>query len=77
MGLERGVYAKMGGDMVPLCASCAAVDPLASETEVVCRFTADVVVAEMVVESLWVCVGLCAGFPLAFVLGRGRRVDGL
>jgi hypothetical protein len=44
----------MAGDMVPLCAGGATVLPLAGETEVVGALAAYVLVAEMVVEGLWV-----------------------
>jgi hypothetical protein len=54
MGLERGVNSEMGSDVVTLCAGGAAVLPSAGETEVVGALSADVVVAEMVVERLWI-----------------------
>jgi hypothetical protein len=54
MGLEGGVHPEMAGDMVPLCAGGATVLPLAGETEVVGALAAYVLVAEMVVEGLWV-----------------------
>lgn len=76
MGLERGVDAEMGGDVVALCAGCAAVPPPAGQTEVVCRLAADVVVAEVVVEMLGVDEGLGARVPETLVRrgggGRGR-----
>jgi len=59
---------KMAGNMVSLCTSSVAVDPLTGETEVVSRLSANVVVAEMVVKSLWVSVVERAVLPHAFVL---------
>lgn len=76
MGLERGVDAEMGGDVVALCAGCAAVLPPAGQTEVVRRLAADMVVAEVVIEMLGVDEGLGARVPETLVRrgggGRGR-----
>ena len=58
--------------MVALCACCAAVLPLAGEAEVVCALPADVVVAEVVVEGLWVGEALRAVDPeTGVVVGGG------
>ena len=54
----------MRSDVVSLCACCTAVLPGAGKTEVVCAFAADMVVAEMVVESLWIWEGARASVPL-------------
>jgi hypothetical protein len=56
---------EMTSDMVALGTGRATVLPLASETEVVCALSADVVVAEMVVEHLCVFEALGTLFPLA------------
>jgi hypothetical protein len=44
----------MTSNMVALCAGCSAVLPFAGEAEIVCALPANVVVAEMMVESLGV-----------------------
>lgn len=44
----------MACDMISFCTSSSAVFPLASEAEVVCALSAYVVIAEMIVEGLWV-----------------------
>lgn len=44
--------------MVSLCTCRSAVFPRTSETQIVGTLATDVVVAEMVVESLWVSEGL-------------------
>jgi hypothetical protein len=71
MGLQRGVYSEMASDVVPFGAGSSAILPLASETEVVCALATDVLVAEMVVEGLWVGECLGAVLPLA-LLGVDR-----
>ena len=50
-------------DVISFCASCSTVLPLASETEVVCAFPADVYVAEVGVECFWIWEGLRALEP--------------
>jgi hypothetical protein len=55
--IRQGGTSEMAGDVVSLCASCAAVLPLAGEAEIVGALATDVVVAEMVVEGLWVIEG--------------------
>ena len=67
MWLEGGVDSKMAGDVVTLSAGCAAVLPFAGEAEVVGALAADVVVAEMHVECLWVRGKLGAPLPLAWM----------
>ena len=62
---------EMAGNVVTLRTGGAAVLPVAGETEVVCALAADVVVAEMVVEGLWVGEGADAVLPVAAVLGVG------
>lgn len=73
--LEGCVDSEMTGDMVTLCTGCTAVLPLAGETEIVGALSADVVVAEMVVEGLGVDKGLSTILPETFV-GRGRGWGG-
>jgi len=72
---ETKVTSEVTGDVISLRASCTAVLPLASETKVVSTLSADVVVAEMVVENFGVSVWLSAVDPKTdqgrFV--RGRR----
>jgi len=54
-GGEGGLRtSEVTGDMITFCTGGAAVPPLAGETEVVGALPANVVVAEMVVERLWV-----------------------
>ena len=69
---------EMTGDVIALCACCAAVFPFAGETEVVGALATDVVVAQMVVEDLWVCKGARAALPETSVgrLGAGCRDGG-
>lgn len=67
----------MACNVIALSTGGATVLPVAGETEVACAFAADVVVAEMVVEGLWVWHELVAADPLAGVgggilLGSGR-----
>jgi hypothetical protein len=57
--------------VVPLGAGGAAVLPPAGETEIVGALSAYVVVAEMVIEGLWVGKGEGAVEPLAAVEGLG------
>ena len=57
--------------MVALCACDGAVLPLACEAEVVGALAANVVVAEMVVEDLWVAEVEGAVDPLAPVCVPG------
>lgn len=59
---------KMTGNVVALCTSSIAVDPFASQTEVIGRLSTNVVVAEMVIESLGVSVGESTVLPETFVL---------
>ena len=66
----------MTGNVVALCAGRSAVLPLAGETEVVCAFPANVVIAKMVVEDLWVDISLGAALPetpVGLVGGVSRR----
>ena len=58
--------------MVSFSTSSATVLPLAGETEIVGALSANVVVAEMVIEGLWVCKGERAVKPLTAVEGLGR-----
>ena len=44
-------------NVIPLGTRSSAILPFASKAEVVCALPADVVVAEMVVEGLWVGEG--------------------
>lgn len=61
--------------MISLCASCAAILPLTSETKVIGALSADVVVTEMVIEDFGVEVRLAAVGPETdhgwLVRGRG------
>ena len=64
MDSGRGsVTSEMTGDMISLRASCTTVLPLASETEVVRALSADVCVAEVVVEEFGFREGLAAVDP--------------
>lgn len=62
----------MAGYVVTLCAGGTTVLPLAGETEIVGALATDVVVAEMVVESLGVGKGLTAVDPETLVGSRLR-----
>jgi len=66
----------MAGDVVSLSTGGSAVLPLACETKIVCALAADVVVAEMVVEGLWIRICLGAVLPETSV-GRLGRLLGL
>lgn len=79
MGLERSMDSEMAGDMVPLSAAGATVLPFACETQVVGALAADMVVAEMVVEDLWVGEREGAVLPETLVLDGGlcRRLGRL
>lgn len=72
-GEGKGRTSEMARDVVAFCAAGAAVSPLASETEIVCRLSADVFVAEMVVEQLWVGESVGAAVPFAEERVRGHR----
>ena len=54
VGLEGSMNAKMRGDMVALCTGGTAVLPLAGQTEIVGGLAADMVIAQVIVEVLWV-----------------------
>jgi len=60
---------EMTGDMISLGTRCATVLPLAGEAEIVGALTADMVVAEMVIKSLWVSKGQLTVLPLTIVGG--------
>ena len=57
----------MAGDMIALCAGSDAVFPFASEAEVIGALPANVVVAEMIVQSLGFGEGFGAFDPLTLV----------
>jgi len=63
----------MAGDMISLRASCTTILPLASKTKVVSALSADVVVAEVIVEVFRVGVGFSAVDPET---DQGRLVRG-
>lgn len=58
--------------MVSLCAARATILPLASETKIACTLSTDVVIAEVVIECLWVWKGFVAIDPLALIAGGWR-----
>jgi hypothetical protein len=60
---------EMAGDMVAFGTCGVAVFPLACETEIACALAANVVVAEVTVESLWVRRDFVAVDPLTGVSG--------
>jgi hypothetical protein len=74
---------EVGCDVVAFCTCGTTVLPLACQTKVVGTLTTDMIVAEMVVESLWVCEGKSAILPetlvgLSWLVGlTGGRVRGL
>jgi hypothetical protein len=72
---EKNVTSEVAGDVISLRASCTTILPLASETKVVGALSADVVVAEVVVEDFSVGVGFAAVDPKTDQgrLVRGRR----
>ena len=57
------VTSEVAGDVISLCTSCAAILPLTGETKIVGALSADVVVAEMVIEDFGVKVRLAAVGP--------------
>ena len=77
---NRGEYGgdhttQVRGDVVALGAGSAAAVPLAGKAEIVRRLPANVIVAEVGIENLWVGKGTRAVLPLAEV-GCRRRVGG-
>jgi hypothetical protein len=52
-------------DMVSLCAGHIAIFPLAGQTQIICRFASDMVVAKMHIKILRIVVCLRASYPLA------------
>lgn len=68
---EGSMDAEMGGDVVTLGTGSSTVLPVAGEAEIVGRLTADMVVAEVVVEDLGVGEGAVAAAPFAPMGGRG------
>jgi len=77
---EKKNTSEMTGYMIPLCTRCATILPLASKTEIVCALPADVSVAEMVVELVWLSERLVAVLPETrvhvVVVWKGRGVGG-
>lgn len=67
----------MACNVVALCAGCRAVLPLAGEAEVVGALSANVVVAEVVIEGICIRESLCAGVPLAGERGAVVVLDGV
>ena len=72
---ENNITSEVTCDVISLGASCTAIFPLASETKIVGALSADMVVAEVVVEDLGVGVGLATIDPKTDQRGfvRGRR----
>jgi hypothetical protein len=62
---------KVASDMIAFCTGGRTVLPFASETEVVGALPANVIVTEVIIESLGVGERLCAVEPLALVKRRG------
>lgn len=60
---ENDITSEVTCDVISLGAGRTAIFPPASETKVVGALSADVVIAEVVVEELWVGVGLGAVGP--------------
>lgn len=73
------VTSEVAGDVISFRAGCAAIFPFAGEAKVVGTLSADVVVAQVVVEQFCVGVGLSAVDPKASQGGfvRGGRGWGL
>lgn len=57
----------MGCNMITLCTRCSTVLPFARQAQIVGTLSTDVVVAEMIVECLWIGGDNGTGFPLAAV----------
>jgi len=72
---EENVTSEVTGDVISLRTSCTAILPFASETKVVGALSADVVIAQVVVEKFGVGVGFTAVGPKTDQgrLVRGRR----
>lgn len=72
---------EMACNVIALGAGRAAVSPLAGQTEVVGALATDVVVAEVIIEGLWVRGDPRAALPLTSVAvrsgGWGGRVSGV
>jgi hypothetical protein len=70
-GLGEIKTSKVASDMIAFCTGGRTAFPFASETEVVGALPANVIVTEMIIESLGVGERLCAVEPLALVKRRG------
>jgi hypothetical protein len=67
VGLEGGMHTKVTGYVITLGTGGPAILPLASETEIVGAFAANVIVAQMSVEGLRIGIVELAVDPLALV----------
>jgi hypothetical protein len=61
--VREDVTSEVAGDVISLRASRTTILPSTSETEVIGALSANVVIAEVVVEDFGVCVGLSAVDP--------------
>jgi hypothetical protein len=59
----------MAGNVISFRTAGSAVLPFAGETEIVGTLATNVVIAEMIVEGLWVAKGLSTVFPKTFMDG--------
>ena len=63
----------MTSNMVPLCTGCPAILPIASQTQVVGALAADMIVAQVAIESFGVGESFLAVDPFTFVGVRNVR----
>lgn len=54
MRLQRSMDSKMTCYVITFSTGSSTILPFASETQIVCALSADVVVAEMIIEDLWI-----------------------
>lgn len=67
MRLQRSVDSKMACDVITFGTGGSTVLPFASETKIICALSADMVVAEMIIEDLWISEADRTIDPLAVV----------
>ena len=70
MRLQRGMNSQVTGDVVALYADCFTILPVTAKGEVASGFTANVAIAQMTIEGLWIRKEFRAGWflPLALEL---------
>lgn len=54
MRLQRSMDSKMTCNVITFGTGSSTILPFASETKIICALSTDVVIAEMIVEDLWI-----------------------